>query len=234
MIISIGTRFGRLTVQGRGEKRWKNSDNWWLCKCDCGKEKSFAGYALSRGDTNSCGCLRAESNRKKAEANVRHGYARHRKESLYMYRTWSNLKQRCLNPKNPLYCNYGGRGIKVCGRWVNSFENFLADVGERPPGMSINRINNDGDYEPANCCWSTRKEQQNNTRFNTILEFQGTRLTLSQWVDRLGIKMSTLCGRLDRGWSVERALTEAIIPRGQGFARKREWLEAASCQQPTA
>lgn len=116
--------------------------------------------------------------------------------------------QRCERPKARGYSNYGGRGITVCERW-HTYENFLADMGERPSrSLQLDRINNDGNYEPTNCRWATPREQLNNTRFNHRIEFNGRIQTLTQWSIEIGIALSTLGSRLKKAWSVERALTE--------------------------
>jgi hypothetical protein len=113
--------------------------------------------------------------------------------------------QRCTNPKNPQWRDYGARGISVCTQW-RSFPGFLADMGEPPPGATIERIDNDRGYEPGNCRWATRAEQNRNTRRNHLVEHDGVRLTVGEWASRLGLKPSTLVQRLRRGWEVSRAL----------------------------
>lgn len=117
---------------------------------------------------------------------------------------------RCCNPKSQVYENYGGRGITVCERWLESFENFFADMGVCPTGLSIDRIDNDGPYSPENCRWATDKEQGRNKRTCRFLEMNGERLPLSEWAERLGIPENTIRNRLRRGWSDERTLTEPI------------------------
>jgi hypothetical protein len=119
------------------------------------------------------------------------------------------MRDRCNNPKNPSYHNYGGRGISVCERW-DSFANFLADMGERPDGFEIDRRNNDGNYEPSNCHWISRQKNLNNTRDNRLLEFQGEVHTLSEWAQLKGMLWDTLRSRLRYGWTIERALTEPV------------------------
>lgn len=113
------------------------------------------------------------------------------------YQTWLSMIYRCYNVDHASYPNYGGRGIKVCDRWKNSFENFIADKGERPEGYSLDRIDNDGNYEPSNCRWSTRLEQANNKRNNRFIEINGKTLTVAQWSDETGIPRSTISRRLN-------------------------------------
>lgn len=126
------------------------------------------------------------------------------------YRIWNSMIQRCTNVQNPAYARYGGRGIAVCERWMQSFEVFYSDMGDRPKGMTLDRVDTDGDYEPGNCRWATAKEQARNTRSNRMLSFRGESKCLQEWSDAIGIDKSSLRERLDAGWSVERALTEPI------------------------
>ena len=146
-----GHRFGRLTAV-RFTGRSGNGGRAWHCACDCGG--SIVAYVgkLRDGGVVSCGCSRRK-----------HGLTRSRAQWHPLYLTWALMRNRCSNPKNTNYKNYGGRGIKVCTRW-DDFTLFLADVGEKPPGKTIDRIDNDGDYEPGNVKWSTRSEQQRNKR----------------------------------------------------------------------
>lgn len=199
----IGHRFGRMVVVAFAERAKRK--RWWLCRCDCGTEKKACHTDLLTGATKSCGCLSVEHRAKGWAASTTHGQGG--KLRTPTYNSWHKMKQRCLNPKNDEYSNYGGRGITVCERWLD-FENFLADMGPRPTGTSIDRFpDKNGNYEPGNCRWATAKEQNNNMRKNIFLEYGGTRLTVAQWARRLGISPGTLHGRLRSGWSVERALS---------------------------
>lgn len=124
------------------------------------------------------------------------------------YSSWADMVQRCTNPKRKRYADYGGRGIQVCDRW-RKFENFLADMGPRPEGMELDRIENDGNYEPGNCRWSTPTTQSNNRRSNRLLSFNGETLTVADWARRTGISAPAIAKRLKRGWSIEKALSAA-------------------------
>ena len=153
-----GQKFARLTAAwpvGR-----KHGYICWLFFCDCGTSLIAYAYSVVSGNTKSCGCLKIEVSRKHGRATIPVG----------TYGSWRSMKQRCENPKNKRYPGWGGRGIKVCERWSTSFVNFLADMGERPPGKTIDRYPDlNGNYEPGNCRWATPKEQQNNMRKRRIL-----------------------------------------------------------------
>lgn len=157
-----GRRFYRLVVLGVHAKSTRTPPRHnilWLCRCDCDNEVIVDGANLGKPLMQSCGCL-------KRERHTRHGHATKAPKPTATYYSWLGMKQRCANPKHPGYKNWGGRGITVCERW-QTFENFLADMGPMPRGHSIERVNNDGNYEPSNCIWIPKSEQLNNRRPRT-------------------------------------------------------------------
>ena len=202
-----GKKFHRWTVIRRAEDRAKYPGRpRWLCKCECGTEKVIGSQSIREGVSQSCGCWNIEVHRQVCIArNTTHG--RSGKDN-WTYRAWTSMRQRCLNTKYPKYRHWGGRGIKICSRW-DDYTLFVDDMGECPPGLSLERKNSDGHYEPENCIWATQKQQQNNRRNNRRIEFNGENLTLMQWSARLGVHRETIAKRIGRlGWSIERALTE--------------------------
>lgn len=157
----IGRRFDRLTVVAQAET--VNSRTRWVCRCDCGAETVVIGALLTSKQTRSCGCLKRELD-KARKTRLVHGHARHGQPRSATYNSWIAMRVRCTDPTADSYADYGGRGITVCERWLNSFEAFLEDMGERPPGTSIDRLDGSRGYEPGNCRWATAVEQNRNTR----------------------------------------------------------------------
>lgn len=175
-----------------------------VCRCICGREKEYRKYHVTSGAVKSCGCGRREFC---SIGNTKHGMAR-RSSRPPEYGVWVGIKNRCENRNDPSYPNYGGRGIKVCARWRASFPAFLKDMGHRPsPYHEVDRIDTDGNYEPGNCRWATSKTNNRNRRNNRRITYMGQTLCLAAWSERTGIGRSTIAFRLDRGWTVERALT---------------------------
>ena len=201
-----GQRFGRLVAQHELPER-KCQKIMWFCLCDCGKTVEVFGANLRRGNTKSCGCLRSEL---VGAGNTTHGHSK-RGQMSREYKSWANMITRCTNTSDPHYMYYGGRGIAVCDRWLNSFENFLSDMGTCPADLTIDRKNNDGNYEPDNCRWGTKIQQMNNTRRNATLTFSGETKTVAEWARSVGLPYSVLHSRIHRyGWPVGRALTHPL------------------------
>lgn len=196
-----GKRFARLTVISEaGRDRYRHK--LYRCMCDCGMAKTIPGTDLRSGNTRSCGCLYKEHASALGKSSVRHGDSKSRE-----YFSWRAMKQRCLDPNTMSYSNYGGRGIKVCERWMK-YENFLADMGRRPsPEHSLDRIDGKGNYEATNCRWATSAEQHRNLRTNVKLTWNGETLTVSDWARKTGLSLTAILTRLKRGWSTENTLT---------------------------
>jgi len=176
----------------------KNGKGRWICTCACdsGKIVEVSTGNLRSGSVKSCGCLKRQPKT-------------HGRSNTPEYQAWHRMLQRCTNLKHPDYAAYGGRGIKVCRRWRKSFVAFFKDAGLRPSAAhEIDRWpNNNGGYCPGNVRWATRKQQTNNTRTNHFLSHDGERLSIAEWTARLGLQPTLLSSRLNRGWSVKRALT---------------------------
>jgi DNA-binding CsgD family transcriptional regulator len=189
----IGQRHGRLVILSRAGNT-KGGQAKWLCRCDCGNHTSTSGASLRRGSTRSCGCYARE---RQVLLHTTHGHSKSKE-----YEIWANMIARCYRPTAVGYGRYGGRGIKVCDRWRSSFQNSLADMGSRPPGLTVERKNNNGNYEPLNCRWATRKEQANNRRKNPLYKLTDEQvgtirmlaaLSSHKWVAaRFGISQSTV------------------------------------------
>lgn len=193
--IPIGARYGRLVVveeiPGRG--------GWWLCKCDCGNTKKVRYSHLRTGFISSCGCFRLQR--------LRVAVTTHGRTRSPIYVCWLNMKARCTNPNYVQWCDYGGRGITVCTRWLESFENFLADMGDMPHvDSTIERENVNRGYEPGNCVWLSRTLQNRNKRVSRLITYKDVTLTLVEWSELLGVGYNTLRSRLtEYRWPVEKA-----------------------------
>lgn len=196
-----GQRFGRLTALERVYPE-RSGNAIWRCRCECSNITDVRSNKLRSGRTKSCGCLAADLYR---ERHTTHG-----KTSSREYEAWCRMIQRCTNSNHSAYRNYGGRGIRICPQWA-VFERFFEDVGERPHGMTLDRLDNNGDYEPDNVAWRSRFDQANNKRSNRLIWICGECRTLAQWLRKLGMNRSSFDKRLRRGWSEQRALT--VPPR---------------------
>lgn len=198
-----GQKFGRLTVLKRAENKGKQTA--WTCKCDCGNTTVVSACNLKSGHTHSCGCLWDEvvptvNN----ELNTRHG-----ETNTKLHKAWRNMRYRCFTPSCEAYGNYGGRGITVCAEWESyeAFRDWSLNNGFGE-GLSLDRIDNDGDYCPENCRWVSMKVQQNNRRVNHCITFNGATRTIGEWATVTGIGWTTIKERLKRGWSIGDALTK--------------------------
>lgn len=192
-----GLRFGRALVLHPTEER-RGAQRLWKCRCDCGQDFVALSCNLRRGDTKSCGCFNREVVSKRA---LRHG-----KSNSPEFGIWWAMKERCYLTSSEGYRFYGARGIEVCDRWNKSFEAFYSDMGPRPNGLTLDRINNDGNYEPSNCRWATRVEQACNTRRNVFIEHNGRKQVLTHFCRDHGICRKRFKRLLVRGIAVEPAL----------------------------
>lgn len=205
-----GQRFCRLVALHPAGTSCGGHVNW-LCACDCGKKKVASSSNLQRGNAKSCGCLQSEG---RPPVNRTHGASK-----TAVYGAWEQMIARCSNPSNAAYVNYGGRGIAVCDRWQrgdgskSGFECFVADMGSRPSDTTLDRINNDGNYEPGNCRWATKIQQQNNMRSNRMVEILGRKQTVAQWCREFGRNRRMVYKRLSLGWSIQDAILKE--PRGR-------------------
>lgn len=196
----IGKKFGRLTVLEELKERTKSREIKYKCLCDCGKYTNVRGSLLRNGEIKSCGCLQRETVTK---INTKHGKSHNK-----LYDTYNNMIQRCNNSNNSQYTNYGGRGIKVCDEWKNNFIAFYSwsmDNGYSD-GLTIDRIDNNGNYEPDNCRWVDYKTQNNNERSNVYITYKGMTKTLQQWSEYLNVDYGTIRTRHKKGWSDEECL----------------------------
>lgn len=196
-----GQKYNRLLVIGDTIR--KDGSYYCLCKCDCGSETLVRRSALVSGGTKSCGCLRG-----KYHANSK--YSKHSR----LYQVWYGMKRRCENPKSTSYHRYGGRGIRVCKEWSDSYEAFVdwaMETGYNPNSKhkecTLDRIDNDGNYEPSNCRWANMVVQSNNRRNSVTITYQGETLTVAQWAKRVGLSHGALLNRINQGWDIEVALT---------------------------
>lgn len=204
-----GLRYGHLLVLRRAPSG-RNGRAWWLCKCDCGTEKAVESQALRAGRVVSCGCFRAHVLR---TSGVKHG-----QHGTGAWNTWADMMKRCTNPRSVAYRHYGGRGISVCEAW-QTFEGFFADMGQRPEGMTLERKDVNGNYEPSNCVWLPAPEQVNNRRVTVRVSVGGQQMALSEACRHLGLSYSRTRERMKRlGWSFEQAIAEPKKVNGTMYA----------------
>lgn len=208
-----GKRFGKLTVLGRNYEKTNGKRNW-DCVCDCGNLRVVSTGLLNNGSVRKCSlcCKKAQS-----ENAIRVSKNKHGMVNSKLWKIWYGMRARCRNPKINGYKNYGGRGIKVCEEWDKSFVSFMewANKNGYKEGLSIDRIDPNGNYEPSNCRWVTRLEQANNKRTSFFVSYNGETHTISEWSRITGINQNTLQSRIKRyGWSVERAI--CTIPKTGG------------------
>lgn len=193
-----GKKFNRLTAV-RLSHRDNSGRAWWIFRCECGKEKAILGANASGGYIKSCGCLRHEVCKSRVGV--------HRMSRSKIYAVWHSMKNRCLNSKDRYFQIYGGRGIKVCEEWL-LFETFAewASTHGYKDGLTLDRVDNNGEYKPDNCRWATWVEQANNKSNNVILTYEGETMTLKRWAERYDVNYYNLKYRLRAGWSARDAL----------------------------
>ena len=218
-----GRRFVRLSVLGYRGKR--ATEHRWLCRCECGSEKEVSATALRSGGTQSCGCLRAE---KIGGLNRSHGFTTGKKKAPE-YKIWGAMIRRCHKETDTCFDRYGRRGIRVCDRWrfgegaLSAFECFISDMGLRPSAKhSIERVDNDGDYEPANCIWADRFTQARNKSSNTLVILRGREMKLFDACALTGVPVNCARQRINTyGWSVEDAVTKPSKSPGNRRLRRK-------------
>lgn len=202
----LGKKINMLTVvKCVGADKYKKRR--WMCICDCGNYKEMAEDTLKRGKGKSCGCLK--------KTFLKTSKTTHGMSFKTEYFIWAGMKARCYNHNHIGFSFYGGKGIKVCDRWLNSFSNFYADMGNRPSkNHSLDRYpNKNGNYDPSNCRWATRKEQANNRINNTYLEINGIKKTTKEWTGIYKIPYETFLRRRKIGWDINKALSHPIQKR---------------------
>jgi hypothetical protein len=194
LIDMTGQRHGHVTVL-RHVGLDKANRALWECRCDCGKLCTLSRAELAPDKHRSCGCQRWHGNRKAT------GHSH-----TTTYRVWLNMVARCYHTHHEAYARYGERGITICDEWRNDYLNFLGDMGDKPQGMQLERVDNNGPYTKANCKWATPKEQSQNRRSNLMLTINGETLCATEWARRAGFKTAVVMDRVRRGWPAERLL----------------------------
>lgn len=237
-----GRRFGQWTVtdESRFEMRGEFRKTLWKCRCDCGKVREVLAESLTKGKSTNCGHVRREKVRQR---NYKHG-----RSETKLHVRWLGIIARCEQESHKGFHRYGGRGIRVCQRWRNSFVDFITDMGEpADEKLKIDRIDNDGHYScghcpecvgngwPANCRWVTNKANANNTRHNRFIEFDGLRLTMAQWAERLGVSYHIIRSRRRAGWTPEAILTTPTLSYAEcGRRGSRKWWDELAPRRVTS
>jgi hypothetical protein len=206
--IPVGQRFGMLVVDGPGYRERLPNKTWiyYPCLCDCGVRRGIRRQYLIKDGQKSCGCYQNEWHRKPPAPQKQ----KHPKKSDHpLYLTWRRMIGRCTTPSSSKYKHYGARGVRVCERWLASFDAFCADMGPKPTSLhSIDRIDTNGHYEPTNCRWATDRQQRMNRRCTVRVSLDGETYTLNEWADITGLPEKRIRRRLEAGWPPERALRE--------------------------
>jgi len=219
-------RSGKLTATHR-EGSTAQGAALWFCRCDCGEFVLVRGTKLKSGQIQSCGCGMREYQNSPKDWEI-HGQAgTPKRKPTSLYNTWTLMRSRCCKVRNPDYPSYGGRGVQVCERWLNSFTAFQEDMGPKPgASYTIDRIDVNGNYTPENCRWATRKEQARNRRDNVFVSYEGETLCLTNWSERFGVAARDIKRRLYLGWSIERALREPsrMLPKRRHGDSERSGL----------
>lgn len=213
--VRVGGKIGRLLLikdvrMPHGNRKY--TDAGYLCKCDCGKEKMVLRSNLLSGAVTSCGCFQNELVRKRSK---KHGKSHDR-----VYMIWADMKSRCFDNNRVEYERYGGRGISVCDKWKNSFKAFYDDMGD-PPGddYSIDRIDNNGNYEPGNCRWATTTQQSRNRRNCIVVEYEGEKMCVAELAEKIGKSATLIRSRLKSGWCLDEAINTPPDTRN-----KKKWF----------
>lgn len=199
-----GQRFGKVVALGVIKRRDGKGELIWLVQCDCGNKKEISGVLLRNGSSQSCGCLAREQAAKRLFT--------HKMTGTRTHGIWGGMLDRCYNAKSRAYKWYGAKGIKVCQRW-HKFENFLADMGEKPTGLSIDRIDPKKGYNPGNCRWADTIMQGNNRTNNKWLSFDGEKHTMAEWARIKKVNYRTLMARINKGWPLKRALESLLVTK---------------------
>jgi hypothetical protein len=211
----IGKRYGLLTVISRDKREVGNTV--YICKCDCGQEISARSGNLSSGNTRSCGCLRSKNR-----------FMLHGMTGKKVHNTWNRMRVRCNNKSSPDYPRYGGRGIKVCVQWEDSFKQFYKDMGDPPSAEhSLERIDNNKGYYKENCRWATKIEQARNRRTSKVFSHNGKEMCLKEWAVFFKIPYHVLFRRIKQGWSFDAAISMVGSPRGGQSSDRRRLIASA-------